>query len=154
MSNPFSPYFLEIKKTLRITQARVPDQNEKYVLKPPKTTESERDLIVPDYICQILDSTPHDKDDDYIITIAGSTIWKHLDKICDESNLPHVRVHDLRHTSASIDLLLGTPQKYAMQRGGWSNPQTMQKIYQHTFSDVMEESAKRYNDFFQKLIEE
>lgn len=143
-----------IKKTLRITQALVPDKDEKYVLKPPKTTESEREIILPDYICRMLDNIPHNSDDEYIIKIAGSTIWKHLNRICAENGLPHIRVHDLRHTSASIDLLLGTPQKYAMQRGGWSNPQTMQKIYQHTFSDAMEESARRYNDFFQKLTEE
>ena len=139
-------------RILHIKKAAVPDKTEKYVLKAPKTTESERDLIVPEYIANILDNTLHKAEDEPIIKIAGSTIWKHLDRICEKNGLPLVRVHDLRHTSASIDLLLGTPERYAMERGGWSNAQTMRKVYQHTFTDAKTEAEQNYNNYLENLI--
>lgn len=32
-------------------------------------------------------------------------------------------------------LALNMPDKYAMERGGWSNPSTLKNRYQNTFSD-------------------
>ena len=36
--------------------------------------------------------------------------------------------------NASVMLKLGVPDKYAMERGGWSTDRTMKTVYQHTFS--------------------
>jgi len=39
-------------------------------------------------------------------------------------------------------LALNFPDKYAMERGGWSNAATMKNIYQHTFK----EKHSQYDD--------
>lgn len=140
------------KHKLYVKEATVTDKNNKKVTKSTKTTESERDLIVPEYIYTMLDNIPHESGKDKIVNVSGSTIYRHLSEICEKNNLPHLRIHDLQHTSASIDLLLGTPEKYAMERGGWSNAQTMRNIYQHTFTQAKEEAANNYNNYIENLI--
>ena len=73
-------------------------------------------------------------------------------------NLPHIRFHDLRHYQASILHAMGVPDKYIMERGGWSTDSTLKNIYQHTMSDkrrqVEEEIVKRFEEQHKKLAEQ
>lgn len=136
-------------KTISVKQALVPDEHNKLVKKGTKTTNSTRLLKVPDFLAQMLDSKSADSNTP-IIEISLVCIRKHLSNICKKNNIPHIRLHDLRHINASIMLLLNIPQKYAMERGGWDNIQTMDKIYQYTFKDEKELIDDKINDFFDK----
>lgn len=138
-------------RKLKIKAAAVLDKDRKLVIKSTKTTESTRVLSVPLYIADILADIA--RTNDRIVTVSTSTARRHLNRACENAGLPHLRIHDLRHTSASIDLLLGTPERYAMERGGWANDRTMKKIYQHTFRDAREQAEQNYNDYIQKLID-
>ena len=60
--------------------------------------------------------------------------------------------HDLRHLNASVMLMLGIPDKYAMERGGWSTPNVMKNVYQHTFSEERKLVDERIDDYFNSLI--
>ena len=62
--------------------------------------------------------------------------------------------HELRHMNASVMVLLGIPDKYAMERGGWSSPHIMQSVYKHTFSEERIEVHNRINDYFDKILSE
>ena len=53
-------------------------------------------------------------------------------------------MHALRHYHASVLLLLGVPDKYAMQDLGQNSPYMLKQVYQHLFSDKMA-------DFYQSL---
>ena len=55
--------------------------------------------------------------------------------------------------SAGVMVLLGIPDKYAMERGGWSTTHTLKRIYQHTFSDEREMMNQRMDDYFETLLE-
>lgn len=44
------------------------------------------------------------------------------------------RFHELSHYNASIMLALNVPDKYAMERMGYSTPATLKKVYQHTMT--------------------
>lgn len=44
----------------------------------------------------------------------------------------------IRHYNASIMLALNIPDKYAMERMGYSTPATLKKVYQHTMRDKQE----------------
>lgn len=63
-----------------------------------------------------------------------------------------IRFHDLRHLNASIMLALGIPEKYALERGGWSNPTVLRSVYQHTFSDERNRVDEAINGYFSALI--
>ena len=51
-------------------------------------------------------------------------------------------------------LMLGVPDKYAMERGGWSTPNTLKNVYQHTFSDEHKQVDKKIDEFFESAMEE
>ena len=65
-----------------------------------------------------------------------------------------MRFHDLRHLNASVMLQLGIPDKYAMERGGWSTNQTLKNVYQHTFSAERQIVDDKIDQFFENIQHE
>lgn len=49
-------------------------------------------------------------------------------------------------------LMLGVPDKYAMERGGWSTNATLKNVYQHTFTDERKRVDKQIDDFFNDIL--
>lgn len=139
-------------KTLYIDKALVRNEDNVMVEKGTKTKESERELSVPDFLCRLLENEQHDPDEP-ILTKSQSAVREHLKKVCVRADIPAVRVHDLRHINAAVMLFLNIPSKYAMERGGWSDIKTMDKIYQFTFKDKKKVVDDMINDFFSTLID-
>ena len=48
--------------------------------------------------------------------------------------------------------MLGIPDKYAMERGGWSTPNTLKAVYQHTFSEKRRTVDQKIDEFFNNLL--
>ena len=97
-----------------------------------KTYNSTRRLVVPAYIQSLIDAVPHEHDDDFIVPQAYQWIRGRLKKLA-KANGYDLTFHQLRHLNASIMLMLGIPDKYAMERGGWSSNRVLKSVYQHTF---------------------
>ena len=116
-----------------------------------KTYNSTRRLVVPEYIEALINSIPHQSDDDFIVAKSYQVIKKHLKKLTD-ANGYSLTFHDLRHLNASVMLMLGVPDKYAMERGGWSTPNTLKAVYQHTFSEERKRVDNQINGFFDSLL--
>jgi len=74
-------------------------------------------------------------------------------KAADEAGVPFIGLHALRHQNASIMLSLNIPDKYAMERGGWSSNKTMKDIFQHTMDDGKQQAAAAIDQYFDKLTE-
>ena len=60
--------------------------------------------------------------------------------------------HDLRHLNASIMLMLGVPDKYAMERGGWSTDSVLKSVYQQTFSSERKKIDSMIDSYFNSII--
>lgn len=114
-----------------------------------KTYESKRQLQLPEYILNLIDKI----DTEYITVLTGQAIYKRLNRILRKNGLEHISFHDLRHLNASVMLALNIPDKYAMERGGWSSTNIMKSVYQHTFSDERKEADRRIDGFFNNIIE-
>lgn len=114
-----------------------------------KTFQSTRRITLPAYIVSLIGEG---KPDDYIVNLTYSQVYNRFVDTIERAGLPHMRFHDLRHLNASVMLALGIPEKYAMERGGWSTPSTLQNVYQHTFSSEREEVDKKINAFFEALL--
>jgi integrase len=56
------------------------------------------------------------------------------------------RLHDARHTAATVLLLLGVPERAAMEVMGWSNS-SMAKRYQHITAGLRQDIADRLGGF-------
>lgn len=78
-------------------------------------------------------------------------ITKHLKKLCAESGFT-LTFHQMRHLNASVMLMLGIPDKYAMERGGWSSNGVLKSVYQHTFSEERRHVDERIDGYFNDLL--
>lgn len=65
--------------------------------------------------------------------------WKRLLKLAE---LRDGRLHDARHTAATVLLLLGVPERAVMDIMGWSNS-SMATRYQHITAQIRRDIAKR-----------
>lgn len=116
-----------------------------------KTYNSTRRLVLPNYIKDLINTVPHKEEDEFIVQMEYQTIRNKFLKALDRHGLK-MTFHDLRHLNASIMLKLGIPDKYAMERGGWSTNSTLKTVYQHTFSDERKLVDKKIDDYFNEIL--
>jgi len=62
------------------------------------------------------------------------------------SELPRIRLHDLRHTHASILLQAGVPLKVVSERLGHSSPAFTMTVYQHVLPGMQADAAAAFSD--------
>jgi integrase len=62
------------------------------------------------------------------------------------SELPLIRLHDLRHTHATILLQAGVPVKVVSERLGHSSPAFTMTVYQHVLPGMQADAAKAFSD--------
>lgn len=116
-----------------------------------KTYNSTRQLAIPPYIQKLIEAVPHEEETDFIVPMGYNAICNHFKKLLAENDLK-MTFHDLRHLNASIMLKLGIPDKYAMERGGWSTNNTLKAVYQHTFSDERKLVDEKIDDYFNGIL--
>lgn len=122
-----------------------------------KTLNRNRAQILPPYLLEKIEALPCYKEykrtgtDAFLFPYSRNLLYKHWRKISTAAGLD-LTFHDLRHMSASIMLALNIPEKYALERGGWSTPAVMKRVYQHTFSKQRQQADAMVNDYFSKMI--
>lgn len=134
---------------LTINRVIVRVNSQDIVKEETKTVDSRRQLKLPEYILKLIEQT----ETEYIITMNRATIYEHFCKILKENNIEHIRFHDLRHLNASVMLALGIPDKYAMERGGWSSTSVMKSVYQHTFTAERRAVDEKIDNYFSNIVE-
>ena len=72
--------------------------------------------------------------------LAGS-FSKHFSKMVREAGLPPIRLHDLRHTHASIALHAGVPIKVVSDRLGHADPAFTLRLYAHVLPSMQAEAV-------------
>lgn len=117
-----------------------------------KTDTRSRVLSLPDELLSLIRSrTPLEEyqdgliPDGYLIPLPGYIIQRHFEKL-----VPGMTFHQLRHLNASVMLQLNVPEKYAMERGGWSTPAVMKSVYQHTFSSERRRVDAAIDSYFRQ----
>lgn len=134
---------------ITIDKAKVPDRNGMFVIKEPKSKKSRRKLSVPPYLAEKLKACVQKQEPFY--NVAPERPYKRLQQLCEKYKLPKMSMHDLRHQNASIMLSLNIPDKYAMERGGWSSDRTMKRVYQHTMDQQRLETENIMSNYFESL---
>jgi len=152
------------ENTLTIQNTRVRVKNE--IEKSPKTESSKRTLPliqnisdylkllkakqlddsklfgdcykVNDYICKYQDETP-----------LNICYYDHIfKKILIQNKLPVIRIHDLRHCTASFLLKQGVSMKEIQVWLGHSDISTTMNIYAHVDFEMKREAASKINNMF------
>lgn len=82
--------------------------------------------VIPIFIPRLLEVLPHSGK---LVTMHPNSIHKAVNSVCKKAGLPLVGVHGLRRSFASLGYHLKWSERSIMAVGGWSNIQTVHKIY-------------------------
>lgn len=77
-----------------------------------------------------------------------TTLYSLINGLCEKNGLPKVGVHGLRHSFASLAYHLGWSELTTMREGGWSNPDTVHRIYTHLAAQDANDDIQRMKDFY------
>lgn len=141
---------------INIHGAKLLDENNKMVYKDTNKSYAGRRVIdVPSYLAGKLDEEKtriNPKDDDPISPMLSSSVLRAFQRICKAHGLPPYKMHALRHANASLMLVEGVADKYAMERLGQSTTNMLKTIYQHTFEPEQKEVSKKMDSTFSSLV--
>ena len=112
--------------TLSITKAKVLDYERNWIIKSTKTTESTREVIIPDYLSALI----REKDGELFDGYPGK-ITEELQRIQKKLGIPRFSLHKLRHFFASYMHDLGYSDKQIEAMGGWKTDNVMKTVYTH-----------------------
>ena len=132
--------------TVSVTKAKVPDQNNHYVVKnKTKSAAGTRVITLPNKVISVIRDLGRDK---YVFDMTPNSLSIRFSRALRAAGIPHFRFHDLRHYQASILHAMGVPDKYIMERGGWKTDSTLKNVYQHTMDDKRKEVENQICDYF------
>ena len=105
----------------------------------PKTSDSYRSVILPAEVVALLGDG---LDDEYIIQLTPGAVTTRFMRLRNRLKLTDVRFHDMRHYFASIGAVLGIPDTYLSQFGGW-RPDS--HVLRNTYKNVIASEAQKYS---------
>lgn len=141
------------RKTIRIHRTIIQTDEGLKEREGCKTANSTRELEIPDYIFGLIQAIPHEKDSDFLFSMTRKALYSRFKRLMKKNGID-ITFHDLRHLNASVMLMLGVPDKYAMERGGWSTDCILKSVYQQTFSSERKKVDKIIDGYFNGIIKE
>ena len=111
---------------VRVTKAMVKNENNNWVIKPPKTEAGYRFCQLPKDVLKEVRGWNLALNPDQI-----ENRWQRLKRKLGYN----FRFHAFRHYWASLMHFNGVPDHYIMKTGGWSSMQIVHEIYTHTMDD-------------------
>lgn len=90
----------------------------------------------------------HEYTDGKVLNCHPNTPWAQINRVCRNSGLPEVGVHGLRHSFASLAYHLKMSEMEVMELGGWSDYETVHKIYTHMAKQDRLKSINKMAEFY------
>ena len=124
----------------------------KDIISPPKTPKSNRKVNIPvflaediqDYKASLYDPSLTDR----VIPFSKFKLEKEMQRGVKLSGVKKIRIHDLRHSHASLLIEMGFSPKEIAERLGHENIETTLNTYSHLYPDKQEKLANRLDDFY------
>lgn len=117
----------------------------------PKTPRSKRNIAIPDFlydeINEYISKLGEIKQDDRIFYFTKSALEKEIKRVADKTGLPRIRVHDLRHSHASMLIDMGFDILEISERLGHESAKTTMDTYAHLYPDKDQQLANRLNEY-------
>jgi integrase len=152
--------------TLSVVETAYRLGNGEYRVKEPKTAQSRRTVVLPPSLVELLKTYRFDQEllriqlgislspDDFVfIRPNGSpmnpnAVTLAFRRIIKRAGLKGIRVHDLRHTHASLMLMAGIHPKVVSERLGHANIGITLDLYSHVFPGLQEAAAEKFDGIF------
>ena len=90
------------------------------------------------------------KGNERLFKVAKTSLRDAMLKYCEKSGVKVIRIHDIRHSHASLLIELGTSPKLIAARLGHDNVQTTLNIYAHLYPSAQEEIADTLQGLYLK----
>jgi integrase len=157
------------KGTLRVERQLQQAYSSSAVLVPTKTRSGRRQIKLGKMGLAMLEAHRHKqeaqktlagdswKENGMIFTTgigtyaSQSKVSKEFKRILWENNLPDIRFHDLRHTSISLLLDMGTPINTVQHRAGHSKASVTTDIYGHVMAHSQDAAAENIEQIVKAL---
>ena len=126
------------------------------IITSPKTAKSARTVAIHETLAAALNKQcsriygirQHDR----IFLFSASAIDAHLKKHTAAASLPKIRVHDFRHSHASLLIEMGFSPLLIADRLGHESVSTTLDIYAHLFPSKQSEVAEQIEQFFKPSV--
>lgn len=122
-----------------INKAMVHTPKNGWIIKKTKTTNSTRTVSVPQFVA---DAIPTGRPKDRVVPLTPDYITTKFAKYVKAAGVTPFRFHDLRHFGASM-LLTVMSRRYVQDRGGWSSPYTMERVYNNVIDAEKARQTKK-----------
>lgn len=126
----FKENYIDINKTYQ----RI---NGKDVISPPKTAKSKRKVPIPDFLCEELKkyipSICTTEETNRIFPHSKYFLKREMQRGCEKSGVKRIRIHDIRHSHASLLINQGCDALILAERLGHEKVSTTLNIYSHLF---------------------
>jgi site-specific recombinase XerD len=87
--------------------------------------------------------------------IDSGYTWDILNTVCQRMKLRHIKVHDFRHTRATMLLKEGTPETHVKTLLGWTKNSSMLRVYDHNkikdYKDWMDRKNRNIKPTYELL---
>lgn len=140
------------KKSVHISKtfSHIPGKGD--LITSPKTEKSDRFIILPDflikiikdYIQQMYDLAP----DDRLFHTTKHSLRRSIKSGCKKSGVKLIRIHDLRHSHASLLIELGFSPLMIAERLGHEKVETTLNRYAHLYPNKQSALASKLDTLF------
>jgi len=142
-----------------------------YIIKEPKTPHSRRNVALPPSLALLLRQYRINQEqlayhlgkrlaaDDFVFVrtdgspLNPNAVTSAFIKLIRRANLPHIRLHDLRHTHATLMLKAGVHPKVVSERLGHANIGITLDTYSHVLPGLQEAAAERFDRVMETSLE-
>lgn len=109
---------------LTINKALVQDEDNNWVVKATKTTDSTRTVVIPEYVANLIRENG-------VCEYGPHAIYQALQRSQRRLGIKNFSFHKLRHFFASYLHEQGFTDKQIQAMGGWKTDAVMKSVYQH-----------------------
>ena len=141
------------KRTISITKS-YQRLGKKDVITPPKTSKSKRVITIPEFLAadikDYMDSLYDLQEDDRLFPITKYYLEHEMQRGIKESGVKRIRVHDLRHSHASMLIELGFSPLEIANRLGHEKVETTLNTYAHLYPNKQTKLAERLDSEYRE----
>lgn len=119
----------------------------KNLILEPKTPKSKRLINIPPFLCDLVneyvtmlyDYQPNER----LFNVTKFYLRHEMNRGCEKSGVKKIRIHDLRHSHASLLIELGFSPLLISERLGHENIETTLQTYSHLYPNKQSEVADK-----------
>ena len=149
-----SPY-LSITKSVSLKLKR--ETGTSCFVTPPKNKTSVRDIPIPDYLAKVIREHIRERlkriegySESFFLfgglrPVSDTTLENEKDIVEKKAGLKHIRVHDLRHSYASMLVNSGIPIEVISRLMGHASVEVTWKVYSHLYPKTSNEAIDLIN---------